>query len=209
MIQKTKKNSIVFLVIILLAIFTLGIIVGKLINLSYFTIEKEINLIDLLSICVTLFVAWYISWVLETKKQDNRIEKDLIIQRTESIYQLIDDSSQKVVSGSIPFNEATSHIKRINVSITSINKLLKITELSCDGNYCVQLLASTKKLNQLLTSTPVIDPLEVQNSNLPITVANGIIHLTRERIHEIEKEYDNLKNKMLHFQISINKASKN
>lgn len=203
---KKKISRTLFRIVLCLAIFGSGFIVGKLLNITYFTIEQDINLIDIVSICVTVFAAWYISGILETEKQDNRTEKDLIIRRTEDIYQLIDDSHQKVITGNIPFNEATSHLKRINVSIKGIYKILTKTGLTTEEDLKSQLQGNTRKLRDLLTNTPVIDSQQIQNSNLPVSVVNGIIHLNQNRIAEIEGEYDKLKDNILVLQISINKA---
>lgn len=203
---KKKISRTLFRIVLCLAIFGSGVIVGKLLNITYFTLEQDINLIDVVSICVTVFAAWYISGILETEKQDNRTEKDLIIRRTEDIYQLIDDSHQKVITGNIPFNEATSHLKRINVSIKGIYKILTKTGLTTEEDLKTQLQGNTRKLRDLLTNTPVIDSQQIQNSNLPVSVVNGIIHLNQNRISEIEGEYDKLKDNILLLQISINKA---
>lgn len=206
--QKRKISKILFRIGLCLAIFTAGIVVGKFCNFHYFTLDKNINLIDILSICVTLFAAWYITGILETEKQDNRIEKDLIIRRTEDIYQLINDSHQKIITGKIPFQDATSHLKRINVSLKGIYNILSKAELSTDSTLKSKIISNTRKLNSLLTNTPILDPDEIQNSNLPLSVIDGIIHMNKDRIAEIEIEYDNLRDNILHFQICINKASK-
>lgn len=203
---KIKKSKIVFIILLCLAIFGIGVVVGKFVNIGYFSIDEKVNLIDIVSICVTMFAAWYITDVLETEKQDNRTEKDLIIKRTEDIYQLIDDSHQKVITGNIPFQDATTHLKRINVSLKSIYKVLTTTGLITDETLKGQLFLHTRKLRDLLTNTPVIDTEQIQGSNLPISVVNGIIHLNQNRIAEIETEYDKLKDNILHLQICINKA---
>jgi hypothetical protein len=204
--QKPKPSNWIFRTALCFAIFASGVVVGKLINITYFSIDEKVNVFDILSICATLFAAWYISGILEKEKQDNRTEKDLILRRTEDIYQLIDDSHQKVVSGSIPFQDATSHLKRINTSIKSIYKVLASTALTTDGNLKNQIFNNTRKLRDLLTNTPIISPQEIQSSNLPVSVVNGIIHLSQNRIAEIEGEYDKLKDNILFLQIAINKA---
>lgn len=203
---KAKKSKLVFRIALIAAIFITGFVAGKFVNIKYFSIDEKVNLIDILTICVTLFAAWYISGILETEKQDNRTEKDLIIRRTEDIYQLIDDSHQKVITGTIAFNEATSHLKRINVSIKSIYKVLAKTGLNTDDTLRIHLYSNTRKLRDLLTNTPVIDATQIQGSNLPVEVIDGIIHLNQNRIAEIETEYDKLKDTVLHLQIDINKA---
>lgn len=203
---KKKKSRTLFRIVFAIAIFGVGFSFGKLVNIAYFTIDDNINLIDIVSICITVFAAWYITGILETEKQDNRTEKDLIIRRIDDIYHLIDGNRLKVITGNIALNEATSYVKRTNVSITGIYKILTKTGLATDLTLKGQLQNNTRKIRDLLTNTPVTESQRTQKSDIPISVDNGIIHLNQKRIAEIESEYDKLKDNILLLQISINKA---
>lgn len=204
--HKNSVSKIAFRSALIIAILAVGIVLGKFINVSYFKIEEKIDLISIVSLAVTLFAAWYISKILDKEKEDSRTEKDLILKRTEDIYQLIDGSHQKVVSGKIPFQEASSHLKRINTSISSIYRILEKIPLQTDQVLKENLLINNRKLRDLLTNTPIINDQQIQGSNLPIEVKNGIIYLNRNRIAEIEFEYDKLKDNILLMQLSINKC---
>jgi hypothetical protein len=191
---------------LLIAAFALGVVVGKLFNISYFKVDENINIIDVISVAVTIFAAYIVTKVLDKEKQDNRTEKDLIIKRTEDIYQLIDDSNNKVNTGAINYQEAASHFKRINVSLNCIYRILTNTKIGLDETHKKNIIGNTKKLRDLLTDTPKISEAEIQISNLPNEVKDSIVHLTQNRILEIETEYDKLRDNILLLQLAINKA---
>lgn len=205
--QIVKGKSKYFIGFCLLAAaFALGVVVGKLFNFRYFKVDESINTIDVISVAVTIFAAYIVTKVLDKEKQDTRTEKDLIIKRTEDIYQLIDDSNNKVITGSIKYQEAASHFKRINVSLNCIYRILANTKIELDETLKKSIVGNTKKLRDLLTDTPKISETEIQNSNLPNEVKDSIVHLTQNRILEIETEYDKLRDNILLLQLAINKA---
>lgn len=191
---------------LLLASFATGIVVGKLFDFKYFKVDSYINVVDVISVAVTMFAAYIVTKVLDKEKQDNRTEKDLIIKRTEDIYQLIDDSNNKVITGAIKYQEAASHFKRINVSLNCIYRIMLNTRIETNDQLKKDILGNTKKLRNLLTDTPKISETDIQNSNLPNEVKDSIVHLTQNRIVEIETEYDKLRDNILLLQLTINKA---
>lgn len=205
--QKLKeKSKHVITVCLLCASFVIGVVFGKLVDVKYFKVDENINIIDVISVAVTIFAAYIVTKVLDKEKQDNRTEKDLIIKRTEDIYQLIDDSNIRVVSGAIKYQEAASHFKRINVSLHCIYRIMSNTKIETDEQLKLSIFGSTKKLRDLLTDTPKITESDIQNSNLPNEVKDGMVHLTQNRIVEIETEYDKLRDNILLLQLAINKA---
>lgn len=205
--QKLKgKSKYVIGACLLFATFSIGIVVGKLVDFKYFKVDNNINIIDVISVAVTIFAAYIVTKVLDKEKQDNRNEKDLIIKRTEDIYQLIDDSNNKVIIGAIKYQEAASHFKRINVSLNCIYRIMTNTKIETNDQLKKDIFGNTKKLRDLLTDTPKISETDIQNSNLPNEVKDSIVHLTQNRIVEIETEYDKLRDNILLLQLTINKA---
>ncbi|GIM48823.1 hypothetical protein [Capnocytophaga stomatis] len=77
-----KKISILWLVIIVPICMFLGYLTNSYI---YFSIEKNINILDLFNLIVTIFIAFYISHFLQKQTEKNRIEKDLIISKLSPI----------------------------------------------------------------------------------------------------------------------------
>lgn len=75
-----EKNKIINIIIYII-IFSIGCCCGKLIDWGYFVLNKEISIIDAISLFLTIGCAIYISKVLEKEVQDVRIEKEMFISR--------------------------------------------------------------------------------------------------------------------------------
>jgi hypothetical protein len=212
--QKRPLSKIIFNILICSCLITTGIVIGKCVNFSFFKVDSNINLVDVLTIVTTIYAVWYVSKVLDKEKQDKRTEKDLILKRTEDIYNLISNMREKVLRGNVPYSEASSHLKRISVSISDTYNILKSLKLSVSDEGRKNLLSNVRALRNLLTNTPIAnivvqnDQTTQQNPNsaLPIQVINGVIHFNNNRIIEIESEYDKFKHNILLMQLSINKA---
>ena len=207
----SKKNlsKFIFQGVLIAGIFITGFDVGKFVNnIPYFKIDEKISLVELLSIATTLFAAWYIAKVIDKEKTDNRNEKDLILKRLDGIFQIIEDSNLKVSTGVIPYQEATSFIKRINDSLTNVCTILKSTTLIINEELKENILQNTRKLRDLLTDTPMskINASPTQSTIIALEVKDGIIYYQAGRLSEIEIEYDKLKYNFLLFQLAINKA---
>lgn len=205
--QKLKgRSKYVIGACLLFSAFSIGIVVGKLVDFKYFKVDKSVNIIDVVSVAVTIFAAYIVTKVLDKEKQDNRTEKDLIIKRTEDIYQLIDESNSKVIVGAIKYQEAASHFKRISVSLNCIYRIIANTKIEINEQLKKDIFGNIKKLRDLLTNTPKISETDIHNSNLSNEVKDSIVHLTQNRIVEIETEYDKLRDNILLLQLVVNKA---
>ena len=90
--------------IVAVALIALGWVLGQYIeNIAFFTYSHEISLIDVISLIVTVFMAWYVSRILEKSIQDKRTEKDLILSKIDEVDQAINslillNSSESTVS---------------------------------------------------------------------------------------------------------------
>ena len=62
-----------------LVLLVLGVLIGKFYDIAYFEISRSIDLVNLLSIVVTIGLAIIITVHFDKRKSDNRIEKDLIL----------------------------------------------------------------------------------------------------------------------------------
>lgn len=70
----------------LLTVVPTSIFLGYITNsYEYFSIEKEINLVDLFNLIITIFIAFYFSNYLQKQTEQNKIEKDFIINKLKPI----------------------------------------------------------------------------------------------------------------------------
>ena len=72
--------------LIALVLVTIGIAVGIAIrHYNYIPLEDKINIIDLATLLVTVFLAIYIPAFLDRQMQNSRYEKDVIIRKIEAL----------------------------------------------------------------------------------------------------------------------------
>lgn len=81
--RMSKKNITKY--ILWIVIFCVGICIGKLLNWGYFTLSKEVSIIDAITLFVTVGCAIFIAKVLEKEVQDDRIEKDLFLNQANQL----------------------------------------------------------------------------------------------------------------------------
>jgi hypothetical protein len=186
-----------------------GILIGKTIQrwpiLKIKTEVDSVNAIfSLISLGVTLAVAYWVASILESKKEANRAEKDLIIKRIDDIYSLIEDTSVKVSIQEIDLLIAVANIKRISVSVVAVIDAVKTTRITLEDLHQANIINAISELKNLLTNTPRIKDEHL--NNLPIEIREGIIHMSTERRLQIGSEFDKIKSLIFHLELAINKG---
>ena len=195
--RKRSKSKVVFSILIYAALVTSGILIGNFLHISYFKAQKEIDLTAIASIVTTLFAAWYIARIIEEEKEENKVEKELILRRTEDFYQFVLQCRSRIDS----LTEVTSNLKRMYVSVKSIYKLLEQVNLGTDLQIKTEIENSIRKLKDLLTNTPISTA-----ANAPIVIINQQITLSQSRIAEVDTEFDLLKDNIVIMELAINRA---
>lgn len=201
--MKNLRNNVISLCIYL-TVFGVGFISAKCINFPHFEISKSIDVINILSLIVTVWLAFIITTVFEKRTSDYRIEKDLIINRIGNLFEIADLLQIESISGKIPFTEAASSIKRINTALTSIYKIVEKCQFNISENIKNKLNSNLTELRETLTNTPRLNEDVIKATELPIEIKNGIIYFNKDRIAQIEVKFDNLKDILLELQIDIN-----
>lgn len=103
-----KKNKIINIIIYII-IFSIGCCCGKLIDWGYFVLNKEISIIDAISLFLTIGCAIYISKVLEKEVQDVRIEKEMFISQVGNTESPLVELGNKL--NSTTYTEVISYIQ--------------------------------------------------------------------------------------------------
>jgi hypothetical protein len=144
---------------------------------------------------------WIITNKLDKEKQTERASKDIIQRRVQELYSLVDNLSEKPQGDNFYLIEATSSTKRINLSITIIEKLINKAEMPLPENLSnIKLL--TGDINDLLTNSPVRD--ESDTSEREITVKNGLCYFNAARLAKIHSSFDSLKDEITNLELLIN-----
>lgn len=121
-LKKAINPTVIFWVI---ASFILAEITGLFFTWRYFQIENKIDLLDILSLTVTLFLAIIISLVIEKNKSDNRVLKDILIKRVGEIEIMIIEVQHLISSRKVEANVINNRIKKIRMSLTTLKKLFQ------------------------------------------------------------------------------------
>lgn len=201
--MKKIKNKII-IGGIYLSVFIAGFIVSKAVDFQYFEISKNIDIVNILSLIITVWLAILITTIFEKRNGDYRIEKDLIINRIGNIFDIASTLQVESITGKIAFTEAASSIKRINTSLCSIYKIVSKCHFDISDPIQHKLSSNLTELREALTNTPRLSEEQINATNLPIEIRDGMIYYNRDRISQIEVKFDNLKDILLELQIDIN-----
>lgn len=204
MLQMKKIKNKIILAGIYLSVFFAGFIVSKFIDFPHFEISKSIDLVNILSLFVTIWLAILITTIFEKRNGDYRIEKDLIINRIGNIFEIASTLQIESITGKIPFTEAASSIKRINTALVSIYKIVDKCHFDISDLIQQKLSSNLSELRETLTNTPRLSEEQIIATELPIEIKDGMIYFNRDRIAQIEVKFDNLKDILLELQIEIN-----
>ncbi|TWI96826.1 hypothetical protein JN11_03939 [Mucilaginibacter frigoritolerans] len=190
-------------------LLVIGVLLGKTIQRwPILKVKTEVDtvgaMVSLISIGATLGVAYWVASILESKKENNRVEKDLIIRRIDAVYALIEETKNNVAAQAIDFTLAVSNIKRISVNIIAVIEAVKKTKITLEDLHKANIVTAISTLKDLLTNTPPIK--EEHLADLPIDVREGIIHMSTERKLQIDAEFDKIKWLIFDLELAINKG---
>lgn len=134
-----KKPGYMLKLLLYISILVIGIVLGVTIrHLHKITISEEVNLIDMATLVVTVFLAVYIPAVLDRRLQSSQEKQELLIGRV-SDYQAL--------------------LRRINMLVQSIDKLTVNEYLTVDN-----LLDVCQNKMRILSSLMASSRLEVDFS---------------------------------------------
>jgi hypothetical protein len=202
MMLKIKDKNFWCTVLLLTTIFFIGFILGKLIEVPFITIEKNINPLHALSILVTLLVALVISVFFQKNKDINNTANDIIIKRVDKIVDMLDILNESILEGSIEVIKAPAISKRIYSSLKCVNQSLIDYSISISATFD-SIEQKHRLIKDLLTNTPAHNG---NDAPMPVKVENEKYVYTSARISEIERNIEDLKNSLYKTQLEINKS---
>lgn len=184
--------------IVAVALIALGWVLGQYIeNIAFFTYSYEISLIDVISLIVTAFMAWYVSRILEKNIQDKRTEKDLILSKIDEVDQAI--NSLILLNSS---ESTVSYVKVVHILTKSrkwsvrfwniIDQKYKGLSNKEKDNY-TSMLNKMREANVLCTYTP---PTGVDEN---ILIVGGEITYSNARKYEIDIKLESIRDDLIDF----------
>jgi hypothetical protein len=197
--MKKKITSIISVILI----FCIGLIVGKLLDWSYFKLTKDISIIEAFTLISTIGAALYISKILEKEVQDKRIEKDLHISKISEIESLLIIIEDLIENKDSSYHKINSRIHTCRIIKTSIFNSLqenfkKITSKKIQ-EFENSITYSINSLKRLLTETPT-----ESGKMEEITLKNGMVTYSTNRISEINIEINSIRENIFKLKVRIN-----
>lgn len=174
-------------------------------GIPYFVVDKSIDITNISTLIISVWLTIIITTIFDKQKNDYRIEKDLIIKRVDSIYEIANNLQLESNSGKIHISEASSSIKRINTSLQSVYSIVDKCKFTISSEIQAKIKACISDLRNILTNTPSIEVTSSSYESLPIEIKDSMIYYNRDRLSQIEVKFDLLKNLLLELQIDINK----
>lgn len=191
-----------FYIFILLSLIV-GILIGLPYNLQSASFSFTIELIDIITIIVTIFLAIYITGALERRVQDDRIEKELHIALIERLEKSLTEIEDEIKSENIKYKYIVSTVSKFRIKKNNLKKSLEDTFpqsskiLSSEIDNISILIESLKRL---LTESS-IDP----NENKEAVVSDNIVTYSPSRLTSIDKKINELENKLFRLKIQLNR----
>lgn len=188
-------------------ILVIGWLIGSKWRICQFVLDLQINIVDAVSLLVTVVMGLYIARILEKEVQDNRIEKDMYLSKISVIENLLEnietmfqnkngiDLDYKLIVNlehriRTKKNSIFEHIvekskRKIKTEIQTYEKLLK-DEFKDLRNYLTQTNAS-------------------EEGTKDISIENNIARYSQERTSLILTNLNSIENKLLELKVLVNK----
>lgn len=174
---------------IYILIFLVGLLIGYLsTQWSYFTIDKNINPIDSIGIIVNIFLVVFISNALEKRKTENRVEKDIIIDKLKNIGLV--SGKIIIVDNKFRFSSATSIFKDLSTEISALKTMINYTGLRFNENKIMELRSRYLEFKTIITGQVVHnDELQFEeiNKNKSIIIGRKLKEIIYELIIDCNK----------------------
>lgn len=202
--QWIRKNKIP--IVISLIVFISGIALGMAARpFAPFSIQLDdkINAVELFGILCTVALVWIVTSTLDRKKNVEQNAKALISRRVEEMYELSLRLHERAVAGEIPLVDVTSSLKRMTLTLGSVETALVNCSMTVDSKHKEDIDILIGKLNDLMTNTPID---RHNGPDCPMTIADGKLTFAHSRCLEITAAFDSLREQITTFQLAINDA---
>ncbi|WP_029285357.1 hypothetical protein [Pedobacter sp. R20-19] len=168
-----------------------------------YEIDVVAAIIGLLTLIVTALLAYWVSSIIETARDLNQNEREIILSRITDFSKHVDTMLEVLYSNNIPLIKVTSSIKQCNLMNTSI--LFLITEsrtIETNTRYQTTIFSKINDIKDLMTSYPAypsISPGQIE----PVQVQVGNYVYTDVRIIEIEQLLSAVKDELAKYQLFV------
>lgn len=201
------KINIFWLLLIVPTALGIGYLFAKGVGVTFFVLTYEVSLIDLLSLGATVFVAIYLTNILDKHKEQSKNEKQIVFTHLERIDEMARDVANKTASGAFERKEAEGSFKKIGTALTAIKRTLGLVKLPYESEID-KLLTLHLEIRDLSTFLPRTPPqgLQLVGPGFPdIRFDAGSFKYSDQRMVEIDQKLTEFSHDLTKLQIYINK----
>lgn len=201
-----SKRTIVEIILGIILI-SLGWVIGNKWQIMECKLDLTYNIVDVITLIVTIVMGIYIAWILEKEVQDRRIEKDMYLSKIcdiERMLEEIDKMFRNSNGSEIDYKKIVNLEHRVRTKKNSIFKYLLenshgqiLTKLT---TYEGQFKNDFKDLRNYLTQTNA-----EETEHKDIIIENNIAKYSEERTTCVLTLLNNLDNKFLEVKVLVNK----
>lgn len=197
---KTLINNLKGNLIFYILVFVLGYNVDKIFPYSYFVISKEVNIVDVFSIFTTVFLALYISRIIEMQKDQKKYEKEIVFNKINELCRVISCLKELIHKNNVDLGTLNYHIKMSFTLTKFINQILQNYNIYNSPAYMESVLNEIRKVRGILTTTPI------DSKSVDINISSNIVTYSSAIINSSFQKLSNIENLVTEWQLEINKA---
>lgn len=193
--KKKVYNALAFLVG--------GVVIGALFKyFKFFTFNFEVSVFDMIALCVTAVLAWWVAEKLEKDSDKERCEKDIIIEKLKSMDALIEKLNEKIEGGDLVIlTSVTSIINSIDAhSLRIIEQIKKHYPEVLEDNEDVDYSSELDLLDNLCTNDSDGGMESLNDGGFTVCSYKP------ERIEDISSCSNQLSDKIFNLEILVNRA---
>ena len=201
------KRRTIIEIISAVILLSMGWMIGNKWQITACELELKFNIVDVLTLIVTIAMGLYIARVLEKDVQDKRIEKDMYLSKINVIESICDELENKFQASNgkgLDYKEIVNLEHRIKTKKNTIFKYIlenshgKINDKL--KNHDEKLKGDFKDLRNNLTQTTVG---EVEQQD--IEIVNNCATYSNERTTCILSSLNTISNSLLEVKVLVNK----
>lgn len=165
-------------------------------------ISLQIDPVNFISLITTVLLAIYVTRELSTQNEEERVEKDLIIQDVRDFKKnIIKDIRRILNQATIEHSYVVERIKILRMSLNCIVTLIRKHKYTTDEASLTKLENKIRDIKDLLTDTP----MSSSTGTPDISVSGGLIRLEPIRKEKIETTLAEINNDIFELVVEINK----
>jgi hypothetical protein len=169
---------------------SIGFLLSKCIELAPFRLEKELNLVSIADLIISVVIVFLFYIFFDKIKETKSNEKGLVSSRLEYLQDELKSNANSIRN------------ERLKYSVLAARN----NSIKCPNDDIDKIIQSARALKDLQTNSPITNESSEDDEDLPIRIDDGIVSFSETRIQEIESQYETILTEVLKLRIVIIKA---